>query len=119
VQISDVLFGPIGEGRSRIILATDGPFSVENLDVLKNEQSEGYRLVTDLVAASEEAFERALADQAQTTGSTVAGGKSDRIAKPEAPGERRFTIVLDPGSRSTSRSNSSASWRNPRSSGSS
>jgi N-acetylmuramoyl-L-alanine amidase len=95
--VTDVLFGPIGEGRSRIILATDGPFSVENLDVLKNEQSEGYRLVTDLVAASEEAFERALADQAQTTGSTVAGGKSDRIAKPEAPGERRFTIVLDPG----------------------
>jgi N-acetylmuramoyl-L-alanine amidase len=96
--VKDVRYGHLQEGKSRLILTSNGPFTVERLDVLKNEDAPGYRLVVDLIAASDRQFEEALAVQSQTTGATVATPKSDRLVKaPADDAARPFTIVIDPG----------------------
>jgi N-acetylmuramoyl-L-alanine amidase len=94
--ISGVRFGNIEAGVSRMILTARGPFEVERVDVLANESSPGYRMVADIVASSETAFDAALAIQAETTGSTAAP-KTDRVGQPAAREGKRFTVVLDPG----------------------
>jgi N-acetylmuramoyl-L-alanine amidase len=96
--IKDVRYGHLQEGKSRLILTLKGPFTVERLDVLKNEDEPGYRLVVDLIAASDRQFEEALAVQSQTTGATVATPKGDRLGKaPADDAAQPFTIVIDPG----------------------
>jgi len=96
--VKDVRYGHLQEGKSRLILTSKGPFTVERLDVLKNEDGPGYRLVADLIAASDRQFEEALAEQSQTTGATVATPKSDRLGKSPADNAAGpFTIVIDPG----------------------
>src|SRR5690606_22980880 len=95
--VKSVRYGQLGEGVSRLILTSKGPFTVEKLDVLPNEASPGYRLVADIVAASEHQFEEALSIQSQTTGSTETTPKADRISQAVARANKRFTIVIDPG----------------------
>lgn len=94
--VTEVRYGQMEEHASRLILSADGPFVVAGLDVI--EEDGGFRLVADLVAASESQFEAALAEQLQTTGSTQSTPKSDRVIKADAarPG-KPFTIVIDPG----------------------
>ena len=94
--VSSVRYGHIDAQTSRLILQTNGPFALERVDILKNEDGKGHRMVADLVAATDEAFESALALQVQTTGSTSAP-KADRLAKSEPPKDKRFTVVIDPG----------------------
>ncbi len=96
--VTEMRYGQLDDQASRLILSVDGPFVVEGLDVIENESSPGFRLVADIVAASEERFESALADQMQTTGSTLSTPKGDRVVKtgePAAP--KPFTVVIDPG----------------------
>lgn len=93
--IRNVRYGQMGEGVSRLILSAKGPFTIEKIEVLQNQDSPGYRLVADIAAASERQFEEALAVQAQTTGSTMTP-KTDRLAEDKREG-KRFTIVIDPG----------------------
>ena len=95
--IKNVRFGKLEEGTSRFILTSKGPFTVDKLDVLQNEDSPGYRLVADISAASDRQFEEALAIQSQTTGSTDTTPKTDRLAQPVARSAKRFTVVIDPG----------------------
>jgi N-acetylmuramoyl-L-alanine amidase len=95
--VTGVRYGHLEEGRSRMILATKGPFAVERIDVLANEDVGGYRLVADLKAASNAEFETALAEQTQTTASTRSTEKDDRIVPPVKPAAKRFTVVIDPG----------------------
>lgn len=93
--IRNVRYGQMGEGVSRLILSAKGPFTIEKIEVLQNQDLPGYRLVADITAASERQFEEALAVQAQTTGSTMTP-KTDRLAEDKREG-KRFTIVIDPG----------------------
>lgn len=95
--IRSVRYGNVGDGNSRLILTAKGPFAVDKVDVIKNETSEGYRLVADISATSDRAFENALAEQATTTGSTQATPKGDRVGKAGARPDKRFTIVIDAG----------------------
>lgn len=90
--VNAVQFGSGAEGASRIVLSAKGPFAVDNLDVIKNEDSEGYRLAVDLSSTSTESYDQVLADQALTTAANRSTPKSD---KPEV--QKRFRIVLDPG----------------------
>lgn len=92
-----VRYGDQGEG-SRLILTGKGPFAVDKLDVLKNEDGAGYRIAIDMSAASEREFDEALANQSLTTGSTVSTDKGGRVGTGpvSAPGHR-FTVVIDPG----------------------
>lgn len=96
--VKHVGFGVIDGVTSRLVLTGKGPFSVDKVDILKNEDATGYRLVADISAASDKEFDEALAVQAQTTGSTVSADKSDRVGAPvAAASSHRFTIVIDPG----------------------
>ncbi|TPN80936.1 N-acetylmuramoyl-L-alanine amidase [Mesorhizobium sp. CU2] len=92
-----VRYGDQGEA-SRIILTGKGPFAVDKLDVLKNDDGSGYRIAIDISAASEREFDEALANQSLTTGSTVSTDKGERVGTGpiSAPGHR-FTVVIDPG----------------------
>jgi N-acetylmuramoyl-L-alanine amidase len=95
--VKTVRYGQLEAGASRLILATKGAFAVDRLDVLPNESSPGYRLVADLSAVSEAAFDAALAIQAETTGSTQSTAKGDRLGPPVARAGKPFTVVIDPG----------------------
>ena len=93
----NVRYGGLNEGTSRLILTAKGPFAVDKVDVVANENGQGFRLVADISASSDREFDQALADQAQTTGSTVSTTKGDRVVKPVTDPGKRFTVVVDAG----------------------
>ena len=96
--VKAVRLGDLGEGVSRLILTGTGPFAVDKLDVLKNDDGTGYRLAIEMSAASEREFDEALANQTLTTGSTVSTDKGERVGKgPTTTAGHRFTVVIDPG----------------------
>lgn len=96
--VTNVRYGLMDEHRSRMILTLRGPFKVEGLRVLKNENAPGYRLVADMVATSDREFAEAIQTQNASTGSTEAGSKGDRIGKAEDPVPPHvFTVMIDPG----------------------
>ncbi|MET2827015.1 N-acetylmuramoyl-L-alanine amidase [Mesorhizobium shangrilense] len=96
--VKAVRLGDLGEGVSRLILTGKGPFAVDKLDVLKNDDGSGYRLAIEMSAASEREFDEALANQTLTTGSTVSADKGERVGKgPTTTAGHRFTVVIDPG----------------------
>lgn len=99
--VDDVRYGMLDTERSRLIFSLKGPFAVERIDVIKNDNSPGYRLVADLVASSDRKFAEDLKTQNATTASTESTPKGDRIAS-AAPDEKSkapkpFTVVIDPG----------------------
>jgi N-acetylmuramoyl-L-alanine amidase len=94
--VTNVRYGKISDDHSRMIFAVNGPFTVDGISVIRNESSPGYRLVADIVAAPEAAFEAALAKQAIGAPRTAAADDDPVDVKPEAPG-KPFTIVIDPG----------------------
>ncbi|TIP35145.1 MAG: N-acetylmuramoyl-L-alanine amidase, partial [Mesorhizobium sp.] len=92
-----VRYGDQGHG-SRLVLTGKGPFAVDKLDVLKNDDGTGYRIAIDMSAASEREFDEALANQSLTTGSTVSTEKGERVGTgPISAPSHRFTVVIDPG----------------------
>lgn len=99
--ISDVRYGLIAEKRSRLILDAKGPFRVEKLEVLKNESSAGYRMVVDIVAASDREFAAAIAEQKTTKNALASEKNGDETASPaisETLGStHQFTVMIDPG----------------------
>jgi N-acetylmuramoyl-L-alanine amidase len=99
--VGDVRYGMLDAERSRLIFSLKGPFAVERIDVIKNDNSPGYRLVVDLIASSDRQFAEDLKTQNATTASTESTPKGDRVAE-TAPEEKSnvpkpFTIVIDPG----------------------
>ena len=55
--VSNVRYGALNEGTSRLILTAKGPFAVDKVDVLANEDGQGYRLVADISASSDRKFD--------------------------------------------------------------
>lgn len=90
--VEHVGYGALGADAARIVLTGKGSFAVDSFEVLANEDGKGHRLAIDISAASEAAFDAALATQAQTTGAT-ADPKAGRLGPPE----KRFVVVIDPG----------------------
>lgn len=99
--VEDVRYGMLDAARSRLIFSLKGPFAVERIDVIKNDNSPGYRLVADLVASSDRKFAEDLKTQNATTASTETTPKGDRLAAatPEQVNKapKPFTVVIDPG----------------------
>ncbi len=95
--VRNVRCGNIENGAARLVVAGKGPFLVDKLDVLKNQDGTGWQLTIDLSAASASAFDAALADQALSTGATAAN-KGERVGTgPTSVPAHRFTVVIDPG----------------------
>lgn len=96
--ISEVRYGLIAKNRSRLILNAKGPFRVEKLKVLKNESSDGYRMVVDIVAASDREFAKTLADQKVVDVVRVTEKEARNPAISESLGSSHlFTVMIDPG----------------------
>lgn len=95
--IANVQYGELEKGVSRIVVVGNGPFGVDRVDVLPNEDGVGYRLVADIGAVSDPEFEAALATQAQTTGSTSTAPKTTRVGEASPVAAKPFTIMIDPG----------------------
>lgn len=95
-MVKAVRYGGLAADSARLVLTLDGPFAIENMQVLQNETSPGHRLVADVVATSPARFEEALSEQIAVTGSTAVAGKADRLGPREVK-EKPFTIVIDPG----------------------
>lgn len=96
-MISGLRYGALDADRKRMIVSFDGPFIVQRIDVLENESGRGHRLVADVVAASEDQFERAMAEQVEVTAGTQMTRKADRLGIESDTGSRRPRIVIDPG----------------------
>lgn len=94
--VTNIRYGKISDDHSRMIFAVKGPFTVDGISVIKNESSPGYRLVADIVAAPEAAFEAALAKQAGAAPTTEAAA-DDPVDVGPKPAGKPFTIVIDPG----------------------
>ena len=95
--ITDVRYGLMGKGHSRLIFTLKGPFAVENLLVLKNETEPGYRLVVDMVATAQAAFDVAVRTQMRSLDETVTAAKEDRLGTSASTRKHVFTVVVDPG----------------------
>jgi len=95
--IRGVRYGQLKTDDTRLILTGRGPFRLDGFEVVRDGTAPGHRLVVDLSASSESDFEAALAQQAQTTGSTAPAAGNDRIGQAASQPDGRFTIVIDPG----------------------
>jgi N-acetylmuramoyl-L-alanine amidase len=95
--ISDVRFGMMQEGKSRIVLTAKGPFALDLFEVRKNEEGEGWHLVFDMSASTNSAFESLLDAEAERTGATSTATKGDRIGQAPTGRYKPFTVMLDPG----------------------
>ncbi len=96
--ITHVRYGLVGDNRSRMILTLRGPFKLEGVRVVKNENTPGYRLMADIVATSDREFAAALDAQKPSPGTARAERKGDRVgANPEPSPPHVFTVMIDPG----------------------
>ncbi|WP_245410206.1 N-acetylmuramoyl-L-alanine amidase [Falsochrobactrum shanghaiense] len=96
--VSRVRYGLVGQNRSRLILTLRGPFNVENIRVMQNENAPGYRLVADLVASSDREFAEKMRAQRDVTGSTERRQAPVAAVLPDqSGGARPFMVMLDPG----------------------
>lgn len=92
--VARVRYGRMSPGHSRMIFTVSGPFTVDDLNVLKNENAPGYRIIIDIAAASQEAFEAAMRKRipALPEDAGVAKAPTKKGSK-----DGRFTVVIDPG----------------------
>jgi N-acetylmuramoyl-L-alanine amidase len=95
--VSDMRFGLMQEGKSRIVITSKGPFALDLFEVRKSGDTDGYQLVLDLSASTNTAFEALLDREAERTGATAATSKGDRIGQAAVNVNRPFTVVLDAG----------------------
>ncbi len=92
--ISSYRFGRMQAGRSRMILALNGPFAASAPQIRPLADGSGQTLSIELKPASAAEFNTALANQMLTTSAT-AGGKGDRVVPDN--GKSEFVVVIDPG----------------------
>ncbi len=90
--VSAVQYGALDEKRARIVFRAVGPFAIEAVETVKNENSEGYRLMIGLKAASRKDFDLALRGSMGGADASAAQAPVDA-----APQDERFTVVLDAG----------------------
>lgn len=95
---SDIRYGRMGEGASRIVLTARRPARAVLAEVQPNEPGKGFRLVLDCEVISEPALEALVADQKWAGAEKVAGGKTDRLSTtPEPAADDKFLIAIDAG----------------------
>lgn len=95
--ITDIQYGRISKGRSRIVLTLFSPVEIIKSSMKRRLDEDKYRLLLDMDSTDVKTYEALLQGQQQTLGSS--GGiaqKGDRV-RPVEKKEGRFTIVVDPG----------------------
>jgi len=92
--LSDIRFGLMAPGRSRMVFSAIGPIKAEMAEVIENGPGGGYRLVFDLVATSERDFAAQMRSQEWEA---FEPADDDPVPVPSAVGDKPFTVVVDPG----------------------
>ena len=92
--LSDVRYGAMAPGRSRMVFTSIGPVKVIMADVMESKSDGTYRLVLDLAATSNEEFASLIGLQSWDS---VDAQPDDGAALNPAVGNGRFTVALDPG----------------------
>ncbi|MCR9139526.1 MAG: N-acetylmuramoyl-L-alanine amidase [Alphaproteobacteria bacterium] len=94
--LSDIRYGLMAPGRSRIVFKAIGPMKPEMAEIMENDSGGGYRLVFDLVAISDSEFAKLMREQ-DWSGQVPQTGKSARIAPVDPVAKSQFTVAIDPG----------------------
>lgn len=107
-------FGPVAEGRARIVLDTTGPVFIEKSFMLEPEAGQPARIVVDLVSTGEQEFAARLKAGEPVSLAAIGGATQAAVPKPRPrPGteamalpeeeparlrpEGRRLVVIDPG----------------------
>ncbi|MFC5585970.1 N-acetylmuramoyl-L-alanine amidase [Nitratireductor kimnyeongensis] len=88
--VAAVQYGAVDAARARLLFRAVGPFSVEKAEVMKNETSDGFRLIIEIRASSADDFDAALRAAMLKPKAEGPGGGATGI-------QDRFTVALDPG----------------------
>jgi N-acetylmuramoyl-L-alanine amidase len=95
--ISDVRYGMMQEGKSRIVVTAKGPFALDLFEVSKDESSGSWTLQLGMSVSTEMAFEKLLDAEAERTGATAVAAKADRIGQAPTGRYKTFTVMIDAG----------------------
>ena len=95
--VSDIQYGRISKGRSRIVLTLAAPAEIIKASLKKRLDEENFRFLIDLDSTDQETFENLMQQQQLILGSSGnIAPKGDRVLIKKKK-EGRFTIVIDPG----------------------
>lgn len=95
---SDIRYGQMGEGVSRIVMTAHRPIKAVIAEVQANEPGEGYRLVIESEIAPDQEFAALVANQKWAGTEKIAGGKTDRIGTVRTPAvPTGFVVAVDAG----------------------
>jgi N-acetylmuramoyl-L-alanine amidase len=95
---SDIRYGQMGEGASRVVMTLKRPARAVLSEVQQSGEGQGFRLVVDCEAVKTEAFVELLNKQQWLGSERVAGGKTDRLAETQATTkDNAFVVAVDAG----------------------
>ena len=95
---SDIRYGAMGEGASRLVLTARRPVRAVLAEVQPNETGKGFRLVLDCELVTATVLAELVAQQKWVGAEKVAGGKTDRMSTTTEPAkENQFLIAVDAG----------------------
>ncbi len=96
--ITQYRYGEVGEGRSRIVIETDGPVLIDKSFAVEAQAGQPARIVVDLVRTSEEAFAAALKSDEKTAmaaiaDAAVAGKPAPSVAAAEPVADAPRSVI--------------------------
>lgn len=95
---SEIRYGQMGEGASRIVMTVKRPTRAILAEVQENGEGRGFRLVVDCEVVTAEAYVEILNKQQWTGSEKVAGGKTDRLnVAPDKATASGFVVAVDAG----------------------
>jgi N-acetylmuramoyl-L-alanine amidase len=93
---TDVRFGAMGAGRSRIVLTAQKPIQITANSVVEDEASQGYRFILDAELTTDSIFSDLISNQNWTDNSGLTTSSvNDRGDRPVAPSQ--FIVAIDAG----------------------
>ncbi len=94
--VSSLRSGRMQEGRSRVVIAVNGPIAFDAPTVSPSKDGRSHVFSINIRKSNEKEFSRAIQEQMMTTASTTSG-KGDRVVRTETDAKKLFTLVIDPG----------------------
>ena len=94
--VSEYRYGPVSEGRSRIVLDTTGPVLIEKSFLLEPEAGQPARIVVDLVQTTPEAFADRLKEDEPASLAAIGGAQPEQAPAPAAEEETTISAIPMP-----------------------
>ncbi|MBO9630861.1 MAG: N-acetylmuramoyl-L-alanine amidase [Shinella sp.] len=94
---SEIRYGTMAEGRSRIVLTAEKPITVVLAEVQEEQGAASYRLVIDAAIVKKEAFQAQMEKQSWQEAATPANVEQKPVMLPGGSAEGPFVIAVDAG----------------------